>query len=491
MSHRIQRSGLIAGGRSAVPALAGPAIYLIAGQSNAMGPSDPILSPPPLPRADVRCSVYHGGVIDGASPRSLDQFTFRGAEVGLGVALADAGRNVAISKWIWNATSMLSNWTPWMGDASASTINALLSDAIVQTRTFVEQLIAEDPAREPYVAGAFWSQWESDAAGTLLNAQMYVQELRVWIDRVRAEYHPDLPIFISTVSDNFAGDPGTYTLDNLAAISAAHAAVASEYDYVYLVNTDGLAFGDAIHYTADAQLELGRDRIAPLALAAPVPTYLGNAALRRVSIYTSKAAAEAAGSPVYMSPADSRVWAVEDAAGAHFIPSAYWPVVVDKAARFFPNVQTLSASKVIGANVLNGDLGVVNTGGAWWIRVRFGFASTSETTLRRIMHKSTAYSFYWLGSSKQLNLRLNSVDALSLASVFNVDDEAVLAADGAGNASFYKRTPGGVWTLINTVAQANTFSGSATTLTVGSGSFAVANQWHGDIYEPIAGVFTP
>lgn len=387
---------------------------------------------------------------------------------------------------------MLTNWTPWMGNSSATTVNALLSDSIVQTRTFIDQLIAEDPTREPYVAGAFWSQWESDAGGTLLNAQMYVQELRVWIERVRAETHPDLPIFISKVSNNFSGDPGTYTPDNVAAIEAAHVAVASEYDYVYLVNTDDLEFGDLIHYSADAQLELGRDRIAPLVLAAPVPEYLGNAALRRVSMYTSKAAAEAAGSPVYMSPVDSRQWAVEDPTGAHWVPVAHWPVAIDKAARFFPNTQTLSASKVIGANVLNGDLGIINTGD-WNLIVKPSWVSTSETTLRRIAHKSTAYSLYWLGSSKQFNFRVNSVDALSTATTFDgVNDEFLISRNaGAGTVSFYKRTGGGLWVLINTVAQANSFGGAATTLTWGSGGFATTNQWFGNIHEPLVGVYTP
>lgn len=476
------------GGRPAAT-LAGPAICLVLGQSNAMGPSDAMTTPPALPRADVRCSVFVGAVEDGTAPRDLDEFTYRGAEVGLGVTLADAGRNVAISKWVYNATSTLTNWTPWMGDSSGTTVNALLSDAIVQTRTFIEQLIAEDPTRQPYVAGVYWNQWEADASAT--QSAQYVNMLRVCVERLRAEFHPDLPVFIAKVSNNFAGDIGTYPTANVDNIKAAHTTIAGESALNILVDTDDLAFNvDGIHYTSDAQLELGTDRLAPLVLAAAVPSYLGNSDLIRVSIYTTEAAATtaASGAPVYMSPADNRVWAVEDAAGAHFVPAASWPVAVTKAARWFPNTQALVSGDTIGGTIFNADVGTLNTG-QWYMKLRPGFAST-DTATRRILHKATAYSIYWLGGSAQFNVRMNSADALSGAITFNgTTDEIVIAVDFGNtvdNVTFYKN---GV--LHATASQANTFGGSVSAVQLGAVSYATANQWIGEYDEPVVGAYTP
>lgn len=298
-------------------------VWLIAGQSNALGrQASPTTPNPALPLPSVRYWPFAGGLttepVATVALGYLAAPQWIGIECELGPALVADGRAVAIIKWARGSTGLAQHWLPGSGEE-------YLVDCIRSVRRCLERLRFEHPANTYTLAGVVWNQWEEDAKSDEDSAA-YGTNLAALIAAFRAEFHPGLPFLIHRAC-TAVGTGGARIPSRVAACQAGQDAVAAADALVEIINTDtGYALeGDHTHYTPDAQQQLGIDTAALIISDVTAPTYSAGEGVMQVSTYrTESIAADVArflGKPRRGSPNDAGTWAVEDSTGHQWAPA--------------------------------------------------------------------------------------------------------------------------------------------------------------------------
>jgi hypothetical protein len=241
-------------------------VFVVAGQSNAVGFAtdastlDPALVGPFPAVAFTNFDHVHAAPtwdVMRAPTQPLYAATANGfgPELSLGPALAAAMGAVAIVKTAYNSTSLFDDWNP-----------AHPSPSIYGDSTgYVRSALAALPAGST-LSGFFWMQGETDAANLRTEAQ-YASDLAGFVEHVRGDLAaPNLPFFVGSI-----GHSGG-TTDQ---INAAQLDVAASVAGVYVIDTS--AFGrDAvqdIHFDNAGEVQLGR-AFAAAFLSVPEPSML-------------------------------------------------------------------------------------------------------------------------------------------------------------------------------------------------------------------------
>ena len=228
-------------------------VYIISGQSNAVGQYAPAVElPSPLQTVqdDVQVCIdgYWTPLQPGLGTATEDDF---GPEITFGRTLADAmpEENVALIKHARGATTLAIDWDP-------DNPNGLYDGLIADVNASMAEVTAQNPDGE--LAGMIWMQGESDAF-TLEYAQGYETNLRDFIESVREDVGvADLPFVIGKIPP----DP-VWTHYDL--IRQAQENVAASMDNVSIISTDDLPV-TSHHYNATGQQILG-ERFANAILA--------------------------------------------------------------------------------------------------------------------------------------------------------------------------------------------------------------------------------
>jgi hypothetical protein len=239
-------------------------VYLVAGQSNAVGwDSDGAwLSPDP---ADAQIPFFYrignglvNGVPSGSSTSAGTSITLRpqvaafragtgpltnfGIEMGIGRALFAAGRrNIAIVKVAFGGTTLANDWNPQNTNGLVPVLQDSLSLATQQWN---------QAGSRTRLAGVFWMQGETDARDPT-QAAAYRDNLRGFISVLRAwSGNPQLPMVMGKVT---GGRPYSDT------VRAAQERVRAEDTCTALVPADDLPLqpGDTVHFSSEGSYLLG------------------------------------------------------------------------------------------------------------------------------------------------------------------------------------------------------------------------------------------
>jgi hypothetical protein len=248
-------------------------VYIIAGQSNAVGGASIYDLSPPL--AEFGSSVdmpyaqelgapknFGGGApqistgwLTQVAPRNRERF---GIELSAGRRLIERyGADVALLKHATNGSNLFRDW-------DTGTTNSLWQ----YMTTYVDARLAELPDGS-YVGGLFWVQGSADANSTAERSADYAENLSWFISHFRAKYGP-----VPVVADRL---PTFFELDYGDVVRRAQIDVASVLDDVYLVDTSDLGPARDVpgaHYRADAFVALGTRMVDAL----PAPSYRSAAA---------------------------------------------------------------------------------------------------------------------------------------------------------------------------------------------------------------------
>ncbi len=218
-------------------------VFLLGGQSNMVG-NNCLTSELPAalqdPQADV---LFYPGSLITLRPGYGGQF---GPEITFGRTIADASpsETYCLIKHAANGSSLLGNWNPATGNSYAS----------FRTRV-ANGIAALTAAGHTYeIEGMLWTQGEAEAAaGT--TTPVYEAALNEFIADIRTRYGPNLPFFVSRLSNSQTSINAT----GLSTIRAAQEYVALNDPYTYLVDTDGMSVGtDNLHFNEPGQMALGQ-----------------------------------------------------------------------------------------------------------------------------------------------------------------------------------------------------------------------------------------
>jgi hypothetical protein len=241
-------------------------VYLVAGQSNAVGwDSDGAwLSPDP---ADAQIPFFYrigngaaNGIPAGTSTSAGTSISLKpqvaafragvgpltnfGIEMGIGRTLFAAGRrNIALVKVAFGGTTLYADWNPQNPNGLVPVLQDNLSLASQQWN---------QAGSRTRLAGVFWMQGETDARDAT-QAAAYRDNLRSFISTVRAwSGNPQLPVVIGKVV--VSGRPYADT------VRAAQERVRTEDACTALVSADDLPLqvGDPMHFSAQGTYVLGQ-----------------------------------------------------------------------------------------------------------------------------------------------------------------------------------------------------------------------------------------
>ena len=259
-------------------------VYFLGGQSNGNGRGDAAELDDVLgsPQADVRFYWHRTQVTNNVghleentwidlapgsghgttSPVYAKEF---GSEISFGRTMADADpeTKIAIIKYTHGGTNLHTQWAA-TGDRYASFV-----------ATAAAGLVALEEAGDTYdLGGMIWHQGESDA-GSLTNANAYEANLTDLISRVRDDVFggAKLPFIVGSLSNS--QNSSIETLGSAWYIlRQAQEAVAADGVHVGFVNTDGYPTrpGEAIHFSHEGQLSMGRDFAAEMLRIEALPS---------------------------------------------------------------------------------------------------------------------------------------------------------------------------------------------------------------------------
>lgn len=260
-------------------------VFIVAGQSNAVGyGSDANLLPPALyaPQADVRFWFDEGSFFSIGNPSmridSGDAFvplafqsdpsglTFAGPvdgfgpEIKLGRLLADAASTeIAIVKFAVSGSSLAVNWNP----ATPGSFYHEMRDDVAGALAALAA--AGDTG---HVAAFFWMQGEADAQTGPASAA-YEANLTSFIAQLRADFaNAALPFVFGRINVNI-DTSCCFSFPFKDAVRTAQANVAGAVARTAMVDTDDLPLiADNLHFTAAGQLGLG-ERFANAYLGFP------------------------------------------------------------------------------------------------------------------------------------------------------------------------------------------------------------------------------
>ncbi len=225
-------------------------VLLIAGQSNALGISH-FAELPAEKQKTYDVEIYfntnteneNNGVWQKVRPglgHKPDRF---GLELPAAHVLTARGEKWVIIKYASDGTALYDRWNKVR---SAEDYNALIDTL----HTAVRDLRAK--GLEPVFRGLLWQQGCSDAIKEH-TAVEYEQNLRAFVENIRAETVADLPVVIGSVHEFSERMP------HRATVIAAQKKVAAELARaVFVPTTDIEEMFDGWHYTPECEWELGR-----------------------------------------------------------------------------------------------------------------------------------------------------------------------------------------------------------------------------------------
>jgi len=282
-------------------------VYLIAGQSNAVGYGEVS----ELTATDTRFTNGFDNVIfygdgehwDGDDNKlplefvpvkvGLGQNESRsGAEIGIASALGDNGKMNAVIKCAWGGTSIYNSTAETSLKRGTWTSPTYIKNHNISTEGnkcgrmytwFLETVssgleMLEADGYTPVIKGIWWMQGEAET-GSEKPANAYNELLTTLINDMRADLtkiagvnYNSLPFVIGEITSK----PGTSVPSHMHVVCQAQLDVAAALDNVFVVDTTGLAQQDHWHYTADSQIIIG-ERFVETVLSASgdIPTAYG------------------------------------------------------------------------------------------------------------------------------------------------------------------------------------------------------------------------
>lgn len=240
-------------------------VFLLAGQSNAVGRGavSEVTDPSILQDADVM--LYHSpGIFSGNPSRTWNllrlpgQGATFGPEIGFGNRMVELypNRRIAIIKHAVDGTSLANDWHPGRNDADSGNFGP-------QFQTFINTVVSGRHAltvqgHTPVIRGMLWVQGERDARSYGLE---YAQNLSHLIRRVREQLDtPDMAFVHAQVLPlalsgwDFRDEVRQAQLDVDMDSGSPYAT-----DGARMVSTEGVRLNsDNLHYSAAGELELGR-----------------------------------------------------------------------------------------------------------------------------------------------------------------------------------------------------------------------------------------
>jgi len=225
-------------------------VFIIAGQSNALGQGDnaDLIPPYDTPRSDVTLwdtATASWVAMQGGYGRSPDEF---GLEVSLGHQLADTlGGDIRIVKLAVGGSSLSNQWAP-VGGALYQELKKSVDEALASLPGVVR------------VSGMFWVQGERDSRDSddgINPAMNYEVNLNNLISSCRRDFNNrEMPFIIGKIHASLDTSPGFFPYVEL--VRTAMEKVAFNDDLVGIVDTDGFPLkDDAIHFNSEGTIDLG------------------------------------------------------------------------------------------------------------------------------------------------------------------------------------------------------------------------------------------
>jgi hypothetical protein len=245
-------------------------VFIVSGQSNAVGAGNSLELPPALREGNDRVLMFHGGRWQPLRPfqpaalsqriYGLTEYTF-GPEIGFGAAMAEAWPDVAIGIIkVAEGGEKIASFLPGADPARRG-------DDVGLYEIMMRELAAAREQRDFEVAGFLWMQGAADMQ-VLTRGLAYYPRLVTLIECVRRDTGvPDLPFLIGTYRTGDTPDdlegwvPNSYDLLMAGAPSVMRAKwrASREIPNVRLVIARDLPkHRDERHFNTEGQLELGR-----------------------------------------------------------------------------------------------------------------------------------------------------------------------------------------------------------------------------------------
>ncbi len=223
-------------------------LYIIAGASNAAGGGDIQDLQPPLDGQIPRAKYWNWEnwvpLEPGFGIGEADNGDRHGLELSLGLELSNQRRgNLRFFKGTAGGRTLANEWHPVTGP--------LYPRLLTMVRLGAAELSPRGPIQ---VEGFFWMQGESDAQDAAA-AAAYEDNLRLLIDRVRADFlNPELKVILGRISDILP----LAAFPHQQLVRQAVENVAAGDPFVRFADTDGLSHnGDRIHFDSAALVRLG------------------------------------------------------------------------------------------------------------------------------------------------------------------------------------------------------------------------------------------
>jgi hypothetical protein len=226
-------------------------VFVIGGQSNALGQGDNVDLMPPYdtPRRDVMlwdASTSSWVDMQGGYGRNPDEF---GLEVSLGHKLADVlGGDIRIVKLAVGGSGLNDQWAPGTGELYQA-LNKRVGEAL-----------ASLPGMVATVSGMFWVQGERDSRDIddgMNPANNYEVNLTNLISSYRRDFNNrDMTFIIGKIHASLDTSPGQYPYAEL--VRTAMENVAFDDELVGIVDTDTFSLkDDALHFNSEGIIDLG------------------------------------------------------------------------------------------------------------------------------------------------------------------------------------------------------------------------------------------
>lgn len=229
-------------------------VFLVGGQSNALGRADPSTLPTALknPQPDVPYYYSTSVGLTTLRPRATEF----GPEITFGRAMADyyearAGQ-IAILKYAVGGTNLYSQWKAG-GDATTTGDGPLYQDFQTTISAGMIALQMANPGMTLVLRGMIWMQGESDAIPA--QSANYEANLTAFISDIRKTYGAGL---FFTIGELSTGQTGTGPAADLATVRAAQEHVAAADPLTSILNTNSYSLKpDNLHWDTVGQQQLG------------------------------------------------------------------------------------------------------------------------------------------------------------------------------------------------------------------------------------------
>lgn len=229
-------------------------VFLIGGQSNALGRADPSTLPADLksPQPDVPFYYSTSVGLTTLRPRATEF----GPEITFGRAMADyfaaRGEQVAILKYAVGGTNLHTQWKAG-GNGTPTGDGTVYQDFQTTISAGMTALQTANPGMTLSLQGMIWMQGESDAIAA--QSGNYQTNLTAFITDIRLTYGANLPFVIGKLSSN---QTGTGAAADRNAVRIAQVNVAGADSRNGLVFTDSFSLKtDNLHWDTVGQQQLG------------------------------------------------------------------------------------------------------------------------------------------------------------------------------------------------------------------------------------------